>query len=372
MKVALVAHPAWFDAEAATLRHLAVGLVAHQVRVINVIPESNLNPELDMTGDVVAYRGRAPRTLSYFSKRYVVDQVRRLEPDLVHALDSPARGMAEAISRALGVPLVCSCWSRRSAHQLSRARSRTTERIAATGPLAHLARRRFGRGSDVVTVRPGVYGFDESMPAPLAEPDAALCALVIGPPAGQTPDPEILYGLAQAKGQLGSVMLFIYASTDVQRHYWQAARKLNLSDQVILVPRATGTMRLLMQCDVLIQPQATGQVRTMTLSAMAAGRPVLAATDPDLDFLIEDRTARLVAEPTGRRWAALLNDLASEPETYREMGRSAQRYVTEHHGMSNFVEGMVAVYRQAAPTPLPFDASGAEDGSGEGSTGDKD
>lgn len=343
------------------MRHLAVGLVDQQIRVINVIPESAPTPELDLTGDIVKYRGSPSRWRNFFAARSLIEQLRQLEPDLVHAMDAPARALAGMIGRALRVPVVCGCWSRRSALKMGRLSRRSGEPVATTGPLSHLVRQRVSHVSNVVTVRPGVYSFDEAMPEPLSDPEAALSALVVGPPRGQALDPALLYGLAQSGARLNSIMMFISASAEIQHQYWLAARRLNLLSQINLVPRAAGTTRLLMQCDVLIQPQVSGHVRTITLGAMAAGRPVLAATDPDLDYLIDERTACLLHDPNARRWTDQLADLAVSPAKYRELGQAARRYVAEHHSVSRFVDGMLDVYRTLAPESFRFDQTPVND-----------
>ncbi len=355
MKAALLADGAWINEEANTFRYLAVGLTDEQVHVVPVTPVGVERPRLSLITERVFYRSpkvnwwrRAPRRLA--------EQLRERQVDLVHAMDGSIYPLARVLGSQLGVPVVCSCWSSAELIRIgSQGHDVSTVFILPTPALARRARELLGERTTIEQVHPGVLGVSDEPAEPLTDPAEALCCLVIGDGKVDVDYLALLRGVTMVRSRMPQLQLLLYAMGGDHHRLWQAASRLDLLGHVSLVDSAPQTRQLLVQADALMVPQPLGAVRTVVLEAMATKRPVIAATDPALDYLLEGKTARLLAEPTADRWADYLAQLVEMPRAFRSLGQSAAEYVTGHHQASACVGRILDIYRQGTGEPLPFE-----------------
>jgi hypothetical protein len=259
------------------------------------------------------------------------------------------------LRRALGVPMVVSCWSLSQAQKIGR-RSGPAVVLLPTEGLARAA----GLATDgertpaVRVVRPGVARPPEDTGEPLTDPGGAVCCLMISEGQPDAAAIAMLEGLAEARDRLPQFQLFVYSLTGDEHRLWRHARRLGLLDAFNLVAAEPGSRRLLLGVDAVVRPQALTTVRTLTLQAMAAGRPILAAAEGVEDYLIADQTAALVEESTATAWAERFESLVSEPQRYRGLGLAGRHYVREHHGLAAHVSGMIDLYREVTGEPISF------------------
>lgn len=362
MKAALVADRSWLLAEPATLRRLVVGLVDEQVRVVRVVPE-DLGPAdedaLAITSIEMRYRWSSWRWARDRALRQLRDSLREAEIDVLHVLDGSLIVPGLTLASQLGVPLIASVWSQTEIDQLPTPPGDVSLVIVVpTQSLAERANRRLhGTAAQVEHIPAGVYrSAADAMPAPLADPGQALSCVVAGDGRLDPAYDALLHAIAEVKPRLGHAVYFFHSIASDQHRLWQLAQRLDLLEQVSLVPPEPGVRQLLVQADVIVQPQPLGRVRTLVVEAMAAGRPVIAAADPLLDYLIDHQTARLLHEPTAAEWAAVLVDLVEHPADYVALGQRARDYVGQHHSAGRSVEQMLALYHRLTPRPLPFKA----------------
>ena len=208
-------------------------------------------------------------------------------------------------------------------------------------------------------IRPGVYVAQSARgPDALSDPARSLCALIMVDLEHGSGIAELLQGLAARRDRLTHAQFFIYGSRRDHHECWQIARRMNLLHQVTLIEPHDSTRDLVLEADVLLVAQPMAAARTLLLEAMAAGRPVIACADPDIDYLIHDQSAHVIDRPNPGKWAAVLAELRDEPDKYRRLGQSARQYVQEHHSASAFVSNVLELYQQVTePEPLPFDES---------------
>jgi glycosyltransferase involved in cell wall biosynthesis len=197
----------------------------------------------------------------------------------------------------------------------------------------------------VRTVPLGVYAPPQRPPRP--EDPQLLCAVVSG-----TGEPDEDYeaffaAMRELVDDYPHVQFFLDGQRGDQHGLWQMAKRMRLLENVSLVPRRLGHRELLIKADALIQPQATGRARTLTLQAMAAGVPVLAKVDPWIDDLVDGTTAWLASSADAGAWATLLRRVIERPNDAWELGERARQWVAERHQPSAQVRATVDVYRQA-------------------------
>ncbi len=83
----------------------------------------------------------------------------------------------------------------------------------------------------------------------------------------------------------------------------------------------------------------------VALSAMAAGRPVVAFATPELAEVVEDGvTGRLVPPTDPAGLAAVTNELLDDPEQSRQLAAAARERVAERFGLSEAVGRYASLY----------------------------
>jgi glycosyltransferase involved in cell wall biosynthesis len=117
---------------------------------------------------------------------------------------------------------------------------------------------------------------------------------------------------------------------------WRFARSLGLLDRITAIDARGGSalsMTAVRACDVLLLPEPRGGPRAETLVALARGVPIIAATDPMADLLIDGETAILL--PSGdqhaRQWADVLVALLAHPEQARGFAERGRSLVLARH-----------------------------------------
>jgi hypothetical protein len=357
MKVALLADPLWLAHEATLFRHLVVGLTDENVRVVSVVPRGPLGRQLSLVGERVDYDPGPWHWMRQVRVRMLRGQLAPLEVDLINALDGSLLPAARWLAEALDVPLVVNCWSRPEVQTAERLNP-DGQPIAVLTPTEGLAELVKPPASGVTTrlVRPGVMRGEAPAEAPLAAPAESLNCVLFCDGRPDPPTLALLDGLVQVRSQLPQLQLFIYTVLGDAHRLWKEAAKRQLLGQVNLVGAEPGSQRLLIRADAVLLPQRMGLVRTLLLSMMGAGRPVIARSDPLLDYLIDDRTARLLSQPTADDWAKQLTAMVENPAPLQQLGQSARHYVQQHHGAAAFVAGMARAYEDLVAEPLPFAA----------------
>jgi glycosyltransferase involved in cell wall biosynthesis len=162
----------------------------------------------------------------------------------------------------------------------------------------------------------------------------------------------LLEGIERVVQTHEALQFFFDGRRSDQHQVWKTARKMDLLPHLSFVPRKVGQREVLLLADGLIHPKAQGRSRGLTLMAMAHGLPVLSPDDPLLDYLIDSRTARVLAEPTAEQWALAIHDLISLPDTARGLGQSAREWVQDHRLASDQIERVLSLYRHATGQPL--------------------
>lgn len=361
MKVALLADADWLEYEAATLRRMIVGLAGESVRLVPVMPAVDSRRYLPIPADCVTY----PRSKYSWWKRWLLHRVRErlaeLEIDVIHALEADSAEAALRLGAQLKLPTLCTCWTAAGLQRLTRAQSLGHDQpIVYTLPTEALMERAtaaLGNAATLELVRPGVLVDEAVIHPPMQDPTQSLCAMVICD--GQMDDAmaSLLRALSMAKSNLPHMQVFLYTLGNGSRKLWQAVSRLGLLSQVTLVRSGPGVRELVIQADVVLQPQAMGAVRCVLLEAMAAGRPVIAAPDPVLDWLSDPRTACLLSSQKATAWTDLLNRLVAEPQTFRQLGETAHAYVAQHHSASAFNQKWLDLYTRLTAEALPFQSA---------------
>ncbi len=356
MKVALLADRLWLHHESSLFRHLVVALADEGVRAVPVVPAGMLREQLMLVADRVDYGTSGYPLLRDLRVRRLAKPLRERGLDLIHVLDGSLARVGKSLAASVGVPVMLSCWNMDEVELMARlaiADSGVTLVVPTSGMMSQL-RRIGGADVQVEQVPPGVIG-SRQVPEPLRDPGASVCCLVIADGRGNGGLGTLLAGAARLKNEMPQLQMFLYPVEESTHKMWQTAAKADALGMVNLVGPEDMARNLLVQADAVICPGATGCVRTLILSAMAAGRPVFATPDAALDYVIDGQTAQLVQRTGAGDWAELLRSLVVRPDTKRELGARAREYVREHHGVTGYLNRLMEVYRRVSGEPLKFE-----------------
>jgi glycosyltransferase involved in cell wall biosynthesis len=359
MHVGLLANTEWLDEELALLRHLVVGLIDEQVRVAQVVPETLGLDELSVFGQQVLWAESRFAAINWHRLRRLAPTLREANIDLLHVLDGGLWWPGLMLGQALNASVVLQANAAADLRRIERLQ-RLPRRLgdgsvcfaATTEPLAEAVRSRVGESAEVHTLAPGVH---VQQPAPTPrDPGQPLAAVVSGDGRLDADYQALLGGMAQFIDQRPESQFFFDGQGSDQHKLWREAARLNLLANMSFIPRRLGHREMLLRADVLIQPQALGRSRSLTLQAMAHGLPILAKADPWLDYLIPDTTAWVVEQPAVATWTQWLDRLVQSPAEAAALGQSAQGWVGQHRVAADQIARALAIYRQATGEAIPF------------------
>lgn len=100
-------------------------------------------------------------------------------------------------------------------------------------------------------------------------------------------------------------------------------------------------------CDVLTLPGTRECDPVLPLTAMAAGKPVIAVAAGGLPELVRDGQTAVLVEPGDGDGLADAVRLLHERERRQQMGEAARAFAREHYAADLVAETLVAVYRSA-------------------------
>ncbi|MBX3357170.1 MAG: hypothetical protein KF745_01955 [Phycisphaeraceae bacterium] len=145
--------------------------------------------------------------------------------------------------------------------------------------------------------------------------------------------------------------LLVFFDAGCQRHaqVWRRSSELGLLPRISMVGDMESHREPVLHVDLLLQPGAGAEHRSLTLDAMAAGALVVAAADPLVDCLIGGTTATVITED--RRadtasWAEAIMSLIAEPDRALRQRETALAWVRDHRSGAGHVAAVLKGYEQ--------------------------
>jgi hypothetical protein len=360
VRILVIADSVFASRERSLLARLEIGLADEGERVIQAIPERvlrTLEPNLFTRG--IAY---APRTFVLTRRLAVrrlaqgVEAMLRDEEggiDIVHVFGGAAWGLATDLARELGAALAVEVWR----HGLCERAAKEWDFASGRGPLlfapdaitaSELARR--APRAQVVQAPWGVLPADARA---VLEPGRASSIMMIGTGRDAAAFAAALTGIVAASRGRPEVLIFCDADAAGRSGLWRVARSQNVLDRLSLIEDLEARRDLVLEGDIVVHPEASGEQRSTLLEAMAHAVPVVATRDPRVSILVEGVTARLVEGTRAGQWESALGDLLSGPVRARALGASARVHVREHRRASAHVQAVLNAYaRLRAPAKV--------------------
>jgi glycosyltransferase involved in cell wall biosynthesis len=345
--------------ERTLLSRVEVALLDGGVRVVHATPRGTCpdNAGHGVIAPRIEYAPAALAIMRSFQSRRLLRSFDALEqidegerPQIVHVFGGGAWNLGRRVARDSGAILVLEVWRAGLAHRAATFATRSRDKVVLLAP-DPLIERELLQHTPRAYVVLAPWGVLPDEPRPILPPHRAACIMIVGGGRDGASFHSLLAGLAPVLRARPDVLVFCDAQAAQRADLWTTARTLGLLDRLSLVEDLEARRELILQGDILVLPEARGELRSVTLEAMARAIPVIAARDPHLSTLVEDRTARLVPAHDAGLWERALSDALDHPERARELGYSAQRFVRVHRRASEHLEALLSAYAFAKPAP---------------------
>lgn len=357
MRVLLIADDDFARRERAMMTRLQVGLADEGVRVVYAVPLSVLG---DVGGGLFSLQIGYESEGAPFTRRLrVLQLVHAIEDalgsggdgggiDVVHVFGSAWR-VGDEVAEWFEAGLVLELWRPEQGPELTRFCGR---RPVVRQPLVLVPDESLGRlirarapACDIAVAPWGTHAPTGHRP-PL-DPSRSVTLAMVGPGTQVEGVQAALRGIAEATAPFAETVLFVDAAMASRAGAWGFARRIGLRERMSLIPDMEGRRELTVQADILVQPEALGQHRSITLDAMAAGMLVAGAPDGLVEWLVNGETATLVPHPSAEAWRGALERLLRDREYGAGLASTARAYVRERRPAVAHVRAALAAYERA-------------------------
>jgi len=354
--------------ERALLLRLEVGLADDGVQVIHAVPEGTKTAALgSVCSKVLTY---SPKTLLLTRPlairrlmRSIAEVDNAVEPDeidIVHVFGGSAWRLGAEIAAEVGAGLALEVWR---VGLIEKARNLKLDDdeplLIAPDPAIERALLDAAGAVGGPPTRLAAWGVvAPSAPRDIFDPARAPSVMLVGSGRDARSFGAALEGLAAVAHEVPDLLIFCDALAARRAGLWALARRLGILENLSLIEEFEGRRDLLLHGDVLLQPEAHGEQRSILLEAMASGMVVIAAADPMVSSLQEGRTARLVRHNDQHTWREVIREMMSNPERSRALGDSARAFIREYRRASDHVRAVLGAYEWlTSDEPIPFKGS---------------
>lgn len=364
MHVAMVLDAERLLHERSMLNRLCIALIGEGVQVTRVVPQEVGDEAHEDEAVALAGRATYPTQVAWWGRgervRKLAERFGKSPPDVLVVVGIRAWQLTCELGKHLQRPVVIEAWSWQAAKRLAPrlAPEQGMMVICPTEPLAKLARRRLRSSPvEVEVVRWGVPYPDVPTPA-LSRHEDVITLAVLGPARQDRWHRSFIPALSRWVREMPQALVTYELDGRCAHKVWRLLRGEKLLDRVAGITRAGAHRSLLTQCDALIVPEPTWEVRSIVIEAMAAGVPIIAREDQALDFLLPDETATVLSLPTSDSWLESLRRLGTQTDTVKEIAMRAREQARVRHRVSQQAEQITRLLERVINGgSLPFDAS---------------
>lgn len=333
------------------LRRITVGLADEGVSVtVLCSPMVEAHLVEGVLGSVVVAPIQSNPIVRPFARRLAADALAAAGVagfDVVHALGGGSWHTAAWLAEVAGAPLMIDLWRTGVAMRLRRTLDAAAAGIPAVGVLAPgdpvvAELRNAGIRGPIRTVAWGVHAPREL--ARRRESDRAPAVGFVGRGADARQYHLAFDAACRIAARKPSLMLFADAETSRRLGLWPRARAAGVAERLTLVSDFESRRGAALAVDVLVQPEARGEHRSVLLDAMGQGVPVVAAADRHVVWLIDRVTCRAVTTNAGRGWEDAIEGMLDGAAARTELTAAAFRFVREKHPASGHIAGIIDAY----------------------------
>lgn len=360
MRVMVIADEAFATRERIMLSRLEIGLADEGIRVVRAVPERVQAPDgvPMLTASLTFDDSKLPFMRSMRANRlaeamrsvvWSTDTSRASAKqgrlvDVIHVFGGGVWELGLDLAQRLNACIAFEVWRYGLGQRATSyaGRERAIPRVFLAPDRAIERRLRSLNVEDVRLAQWGVHASNRSRLA--IDKDRAFSIVITGGGRDTAATLACVEGVALAVKALPTAMVFIDSIAAHRARVWPLAKRLGILDRFSLIDDLEARRELALKADVMIQPEAAGEQRSLLLDAMASGMIVLAAADPTVSWLLEDESAWLTNESTPEAWRNLVRRVIDEPDRAHKLSvRAAQRVSVEHRATTH-VSSVLGAY----------------------------
>lgn len=360
MRVLILADPFFAMRERTLLSRLEVGLADEGVRVIHAVPDTlpaALSGEVQgqVFSKTIRYRPARLRLARRAVARRMIETLHTMDAqtpgerperpiDVVHVFGGSAWGLGADLSNQLNAALALEVWRAGLVEQGASMRPRHGQQttLFAPDPAIERALRAAGATPRVALSPWGVHAGELSRE--ILPEGHSRCVVVVGSGRDARAFATALEGLARASRQFPETRIFCDAHAARRAGLWSLAKKLGITDRFSLIEEIESRRDILLHADVLVQPDAHGEQRSIVLDAFAQGMLVVAMLDPMVSVLSDSQTARLVKSPDPTEWAGVVADVLTRRDASVKIAKQANTFARTQRRVSQHVKDVLDAY----------------------------
>ena len=353
MHVALIVDEERLLHEHLMLNRLSIGLIDEGVQITRLLPEELPSQQVHEGEQRMAlvkrleYPARVPPWMRRRRAQRLAEAMEKSLPDVIFAVGEQTWPVGLQLSDMLQCPVAIDVWRARQIRRApaGRAGHNVAAYLCSTEPIAASLRDRVGK--ELVSVVPMGVTVPREKRTIMADPEQSISLAVIGSGQNLPAYRAMLDGLSRVLCDLPNTQVFLELRGPHEHEIWRHAQRLEILPQVSTITDASGHRAALLCCDALVVPEREGEMRSLLLEAMAGGMAVIAAADPAIDLLVQDRTASIVEEDTAQAWRDGLDRVLRDADRARQLGEAARECVIEHHRSSEQVSRLLETFERA-------------------------
>lgn len=349
----LIADRSFATRERELLKRVQVGLADEGIRPL--VAEPGTEGPHDHTGDVfldwleyeppaplASVGSRAARLISMIEDIHGDDSL----PDVVHVWGEDAISIGAHIAHLLPTPIVVEVWAKRIIPRLKSLERRFVHQRGA-GPLLWAAPseamleliNRAGAVSPSRFLPWGVHTRPQKQRNKELRPTFALVASGTDPHAIAS----CVEGFEAADTEHEFLMLLDSSAVREHRIVWGAAQRADLLDRISIISEMESRRDLVLDADILLQPESKGEIRSVTLDALANGMVVVALRDEVSDALTCDSTI-VLDKGSASEWRESIQVALRQTRTLQDAGASGREFIRTKRSAARHINSMIDAY----------------------------
>lgn len=298
----------------------------------------------------------ARHTRDWRAVHRLLDHVRRIRPDLIHATLTHSNAMARLAGQWCGVPVIGST----ATIEVERRWHLWIEKLTAGFDAAHIVNSRAAAEHVVETfglperrvfiVPPSLDPYPKpleraSARATLGIPDREYLIAWVG---RMDPVKRLPTIVDCARELAHEPMRFVLVGDGPQRaELEQMTRRAGLSDRVLFLGWRSNVATVLSAADVFLFPSVTEGMPNAVLEAMACGVAIVASDIPVLRELSADgRNFPIITPPDAHAFAGVIRDLCRDADRRRAYAAQSAAWAQQNLDPAATVQAVIRVYGQ--------------------------
>ena len=334
------------------LNRLCIGLMAEGVQVTRVVPDTALPDAVDQLEQRIALAPRIEtpmRVLPWLRAQRtsrVVEQLEKKMPDALYAVGQRAWGLGNELAAQFERPVLIDVSLPDQVRVAPRPMDASTIAgyVASTPEVGKALSARIDPA--LISLVPMGVALPSSLPHPPDVDNRPIAIAVIGSGRDTKAYQVVLDAIKRIVSDGVAVQVFLELRGPNEHELWRLAGKLDLLGVVTVIGDASLHRSLVIECDVVVLPDAPGEPRSIILEAMAHAIPVIARRDDMLASLINEQTASVFTGHDSATIALEISKMCQSDEAARQLGERGRAWIEVHHRSSHQVQKLFKTFEQ--------------------------